>query len=82
MAEVVGERSGLHFDRRIFWSFPVLPPNVQGAGLRSTLTLEGWTGGWKAINRRDEIRRGIWGDYSQVMATVSAYECASFGILS
>lgn len=70
--EVVGERSGLHFNRRILLSFPVLPIDRQGAALRSALTMEGWQGGWKVLEQKDEIRRGIWGDYSQVMATVRA----------
>ncbi|KIP10197.1 hypothetical protein PHLGIDRAFT_22411 [Phlebiopsis gigantea 11061_1 CR5-6] len=66
--EAVGERSGLHFNRREFASFPVLPANPEGAGLRSFMTMEGWHGGWTTLERRAEIRRGIWGDYSEVKA--------------
>ena len=69
--EAVGERHGLHFNRRVQQPFPVLPAEAFGASLRSALT-PGWTGGWKTFEARDEIRRGIWGDYAQVHATVSA----------
>ena len=68
--EAVGVRSGLHFNRRILLSFPLLPADIQGGQLRAALST-GWTGAWRAIEKKDEIRRGIWGEYSHVQVTVS-----------
>ncbi|EKM51572.1 uncharacterized protein PHACADRAFT_150064 [Phanerochaete carnosa HHB-10118-sp] len=67
--EAVGERHGLHFNHRVQQSFPVLPVDNRGVRLRSALSA-GWNGGWKTYEARDKIRRGIWGDYSQVHATL------------
>ena len=78
--EAVGERHGLHFNRRQLASFPLLPVDIQGAGLRSALS-GGWSGSWRAIEQKDEIRRGIWGDYSHVQATVSVSKTATAYVL-
>lgn len=55
--------------------FPVLPTDVQGASLRSAVITKGWQGGWRVLEQKDKIRRGILGDYSHVMATVCAFNC-------
>jgi hypothetical protein len=68
--EVVGERPALHFNHRVLRSFPVLPVDSQGASIASALSA-GWTGRWNTYEHKNEIRRGIWGDYSHVQATVS-----------
>jgi hypothetical protein len=68
--EVVGQRDGLHFDRRILRAFAVVPSNPEGAQLRAAFQ-SGWTGPWTAAVEQREIRRGIWGDYSHVKMTVS-----------
>ena len=66
----MGKRPRLHFNRRVLNSFPVLPIDEKGAALRSALAGGGWQGGWKVLEQRAEMRRGIWGGHSQAMATV------------
>ena len=68
--EVVGARPRLHLNRRVPSAFPVLPPDTQGADLRSRILADGWQGGWRTTEKDMEIRKGIWGDRSQVKATV------------
>ncbi|GJE88447.1 hypothetical protein PsYK624_045300 [Phanerochaete sordida] len=79
--EAVGERHGLHFNRRTQIAFPVLPAEPRGANLRSVLSL-GWNGGWKTLEARDEIRRGIWGDYAQVQAILIFPDMEAFPVLT
>lgn len=79
--EAVGERPGLHFNRKAHLAFPVIPHNGQGAALRSTLS-GGWAGPWKTLQQKGEIRRGLWGDYSNVLVNVSVYAAATFPILT
>ena len=69
--EVVGVRAGLlHFNKRLTQSLPLLPHNAPGAELRDVLRL-GWGGKMRSVQFPKKIRKGIWGDYSDVLATVS-----------
>lgn len=72
--EVVGRRSGLRLDKRVMIPFLVLPPYGTGGELRLALEA-GWQGQWKNIQSQKQIRRGIWGEYSQVKMTVSISSC-------
>lgn len=67
--EVVGQRPGLRFNKRILIPFPVLPTSLHGAEARQAL-LSGWQGPWRTFDTEGKIRRGIWGDYSHVKMTV------------
>ena len=68
--EVVGSRSGLHFNKRIMRPIPLLPYDTKGAQLRDSLQM-GWAGKFSTHPFNKSIRRGIWGDYSNVSMTVS-----------
>ena len=71
--EVVGKRNGLlRPNRRIIKPFPVLPPLKSGAELREALK-RGWEGPWRSYSDNKSIRKGIWGDYSDVTMTVSPF---------
>lgn len=70
--EVVGVRPAPYLNRRVLCSLSVLPDSIEGAGLHAIISAEGWTGRCKTIHRRQEVRRGICGAYSDVFATVSA----------
>lgn len=71
--EVVGKRHGLlRSNRRIIKPFPVLPPHKSGAELREVLK-RGWEGPWRSYSDNKSIRKGIWGDYSDVAMTVSSF---------
>ena len=52
---------------------PVMPVFPDGVKLREQLRL-GWMGEWKDYAFSERIRKGIWGDYSTVSATVSALQ--------
>lgn len=67
--EVVGKRSGLHFDKRVTRAFALVPPYDTGALLRLSL-VSGWDGEMKTIVNEKGIRRGIWGEFSHVKVTV------------
>lgn len=75
--EAVGVRSRLLPNRRVLHAFSVLPSDIMGAGLHAVIRAEGWTGGWTTIQKSRKIRRGLWGTYSDVSATVSALWCPS-----
>ncbi|EIN05818.1 hypothetical protein PUNSTDRAFT_115729 [Punctularia strigosozonata HHB-11173 SS5] len=78
--EVVGERPGLHFNRRIRSVIALIPggwpANVQ---IRQGL-LSGWGPNmpWKAHTHMDSIRQGIWGDHSQVRVELRLPDIAAF----
>ena len=61
--EVLGRRTGLHFNKRIPRPFPVLPANSTGAEL-SHILRTGWTGQWQDIIETRQIRKGMWGGYA------------------
>lgn len=69
--EVVGTRPGLHFNKRIAIPIPVLPFSLVGAKLRDILRA-GRTIATKDTKFTKKIRRGVWGDFSDVIVTVSA----------
>lgn len=81
LVQAVGERPILSFNRRVQKSFPVLPVDVRGAQLRSVLSA-GWDGGWKPIEARNQIRKGIWGDYSQVEAILMFPDVEAYPVLT
>lgn len=68
--EVVGVRTGLHFDKRLSLPLSVLPPDTKGASLSQELR-SGLVSAWQSIEFKKDIRKGIWGEYSKVHATVS-----------
>lgn len=70
--EAVAERPGVRFDRRDYAALLVIPSDAQGASLSSMLSAGPWGGPWTSIQQKKEMRRGMWGDYSTVYATVSA----------
>lgn len=77
---IVGKRPGvLRHNQRITKGFPVLPPDPSGAELREALQ-RGWTGPWRTSVDKKQIRKGLWGDHSEVEMTVSY--CFFHGSLS
>ncbi|KAI0345944.1 hypothetical protein BDW22DRAFT_1389932 [Trametopsis cervina] len=79
--EVVGRREGLHLDKRLWVAFPVVPADPFGAQLRRDLQL-GWQGAWKTVERSQGIRKGIWGDYSNVKMILVLPDIPVFPILT
>ena len=68
---VLGERPGIfRSNRSIHMLLPVLSAHEEGARLHSMIITSGWQGNWKKQERKIEIRRQIWGPYSEVYATV------------
>lgn len=67
--EVVGTRSGLHFNKRIQRPLALLPPDQKGAELSRQLR-SGWTGPWRTVRFTRSVRKGIWGSYSHVTMNV------------
>ncbi len=69
--EVVGVRPGLlSSNRRMLRPFAVVPPDPAGVAIRASLQAN-WIGGaCNTIRRTNNIRQGIWGDYSKVKLEV------------
>ncbi|KAJ7640789.1 hypothetical protein DFH06DRAFT_1334510 [Mycena polygramma] len=79
--EVVGARPGLfRFNRRIGRVFSVLPAADQSQLLAKESLRQGWVGAWRDIERADQIRQGIWGEYSRTHATFSIPNLRSFPV--
>ncbi|KAF8132166.1 hypothetical protein K438DRAFT_1998626 [Mycena galopus ATCC 62051] len=77
--EVVADRPGLlHRNRRIRRVFPVMPAASESQLLARESLRQGWTGPWKVTTQDAQIRRGFWGDYSHVHATLSLPDLPSF----
>ncbi len=68
--EMVGVRTGLHFNKRLTLPLSVLPSDKKGAKLSRNLR-SGKVSSWRNIEFKKDIRRGIWGEDSKVHATVS-----------
>jgi hypothetical protein len=56
--------------RRIRRVFSVVPPASPSQLLAKESLRQGWAGPWKVWTRDAKVRRGIWGDYANVSATV------------
>ncbi|KIP04856.1 hypothetical protein PHLGIDRAFT_178532 [Phlebiopsis gigantea 11061_1 CR5-6] len=76
--QVSGERCGPHSNRAIRQIIPVLPADAEGAVLQSVITAKGWQGVWNMRERQTEIRRGMWGAYSQVKAMLFVPDLPAF----
>lgn len=68
--EVVGKRDMLHMDKRVLVPFPVVSQSSEGAMLRERFLAGPWQGPWRNLGGNREIRRGLWGDYSNVKISV------------
>ncbi|KAJ3558004.1 hypothetical protein NM688_g1165 [Phlebia brevispora] len=68
--EVVGVRSGLHFNKRLSNALSVVPPDAAGAAISQKLR-SGEVPSWRSIRFNKHVRRGIWGEYSNVEATLT-----------
>ncbi|KAJ3558003.1 hypothetical protein NM688_g1164 [Phlebia brevispora] len=68
--EVVGVRSGWRLNKRLSNALAVLPPDKAGAELSRNMRL-GEIPPWRSIKFQKSIRRGIWGEFSNVEATLS-----------
>ncbi|KAJ7130334.1 hypothetical protein C8R44DRAFT_613468 [Mycena epipterygia] len=68
---IVGDRSGrFRSNRRILKLISVVPSASQNQLEVKESLMRGWSGAWKDIKRQEELRQGIWGDYSKARATV------------
>ena len=68
--EAVGVRTGLHFNKRVYLPMSVLPSNLKGASMSQELRA-GLITAWRNVEFKKAIRRGIWGDFSNVQVIVS-----------
>ncbi|KAI0802071.1 hypothetical protein BC629DRAFT_1284933 [Irpex lacteus] len=79
---IVGKRPGvLRHNQRITKGFPVLPPDPSGAELREALQ-RGWTGSWRTLMDKKQIRKGLWGDHSEVEMTLVIPDIAALPLFS
>ncbi|KAJ7869107.1 hypothetical protein B0H14DRAFT_3581729 [Mycena olivaceomarginata] len=79
--EVVGDRPGIfRANRRTRRVFSVVPAAFQNQLLVKESLMQGWLGSWKDVKRNDQLRQGIWGEYSRSYATLSLPDLASFPI--
>lgn len=78
--ELVGKRPGiLMLNKRIVKPFPVVAPDSVGARIRNALNLKrDWSGEWETISKEAHIRRGLWGEFSNVKAEVCF--CSRFAL--
>ncbi|PSR70565.1 hypothetical protein PHLCEN_2v13604 [Hermanssonia centrifuga] len=80
--QVVGVRPGkFQINRRILRPFVVVPPHPKGAAVGQALRA-GWAGGWRSIMETKPVRRGIWGEYSNVKWTITVPNIDVFPILT
>jgi hypothetical protein len=69
--EVVGDRPGIfRTNRRIRRVFSVVPAASQNQLLYKESLRQGWIGAWKDIKQAEQLRQGIWGEYSRAHVTV------------
>lgn len=69
--EVIGTRTGLlQSNKKVACSVPVLPHNSAGAELREQFR-PGWGGKMRTVTAEKKIRKGIWGEFSNVALHVS-----------
>ncbi|KAJ7223730.1 hypothetical protein B0H12DRAFT_1150509, partial [Mycena haematopus] len=79
--EVVGDRPGIfRANRRIRRVFPVVPAAVPNQLLVKESLRQGWLGAWRDIKRNEQLRQGIWGEYSRAAVTLSLPDLPSFPI--
>ncbi|KAF7344443.1 Arrestin-N domain-containing protein [Mycena sanguinolenta] len=79
--KVVGFRPGsFHRNRRIRRVFLVMPSASESQLLARESLRQGWEGPWKITAKDAKVRRGIWGDYSRVSATLSLPDLPAFPI--
>nr|GAT56208.1 predicted protein [Mycena chlorophos] len=79
--EVIGERPGLFkFNKRIRRPFSVVPAASPEQMLLKESLRQNWNGPWKTWSRHEKLRRGIWGDYSHVRATILIPDIPNFPI--
>ncbi|KAF7344476.1 Arrestin-N domain-containing protein [Mycena sanguinolenta] len=79
--EVVGDRPGIfRTNRRIRRVFSVVPAASQNQLLVNDSLRQGWLGPWKDIKRNEQLRQGIWGEYSRAAVTLSLPDLPSFPI--
>ncbi|KAI0087779.1 hypothetical protein BDY19DRAFT_223404 [Irpex rosettiformis] len=80
--EVVGRRPGrLRRNLRIIMPFPVLPPLSLGAELREAFQ-SGWNGPWRSTVEKKSIRKGLWGEYSDVAMTFTLPEVEALPVFA
>ncbi|KAF7344477.1 Arrestin-N domain-containing protein [Mycena sanguinolenta] len=77
--EVVGDRPGIfRTNRRIRRVFSVVPAASQNQLRINDSLRQGWLGPWRDIKRNEQLRQGIWGEYSR--AALSLPDLPSFPI--
>ncbi|KAI0087757.1 hypothetical protein BDY19DRAFT_953036 [Irpex rosettiformis] len=79
--QVVGKRDMLHLDKRVLIAFPVVQRDSEGAQLREAF-LAGWQGPWKTLGGQRDIRRGIWGEYSNAKISLVMPDVEALPILT
>ncbi|KAJ7104576.1 hypothetical protein C8R43DRAFT_1047286 [Mycena crocata] len=81
--EVVGARHGMfHANRRVRKIFSVLPAATPWELNTNASLHQGWNGPWKPISTNKEMRKGIFGDYSQSKIEVVLPDLPSFPMVT
>ncbi|KAK7039593.1 arrestin-N domain-containing protein [Favolaschia claudopus] len=79
--EVVGDRPGLfRSNRRLRRVFVVVPPAFENQMLVVEQLRQGWEGGWRDIKQNEQLRKGIWGEYSRAFVTLTIPDITSLPI--
>ncbi|KAJ7640815.1 hypothetical protein DFH06DRAFT_1215302 [Mycena polygramma] len=80
--EVVGAKSSLFRSwHRIERVFSVLPAANRSQMLaKESLSLQGWVGPWRNTTQTDQLRHGIWGEYSRASVALSIPDMRSFPV--
>ncbi|KAJ7099456.1 hypothetical protein B0H15DRAFT_547524 [Mycena belliarum] len=79
--EVVGDRPGLfRSNRRIRRIISVLPAASQTQLVVTEALRQGWMGQWKTFTQSEQLRTGLWGDYSHAHAILSLPDLPAFPV--
>ena len=74
--DVIGHRKGFRFSYQLREKLSILSCDVAGARLHSALASGSWSRSWKKLEAQKDIRRGLWGEFTHVLATVSPPPCS------
>jgi hypothetical protein len=70
--EVVADRHGLRFDRRIARVLSVLPTAAPNEVQDAIQLHQGWQGQWTTVERAENVKKHLWSDKSRLEIHVSA----------
>ncbi|KAJ6495379.1 hypothetical protein C8R45DRAFT_824019 [Mycena sanguinolenta] len=65
---------------RVRRAFSVVPAASQNQLLVKEFLQQGWQGAWRDVSQNEQLRQGIWGEYSRAAVTLSLPDLLSFPI--